>query len=414
MIKHLIKIIWNQRKRNGWIAAELLIVLVIMWFIIDSMYVVGRVYFSPQGYDIDHTYLVNMGVEEMKEDPTLESKSLGEDLLTVLQRIKTCPGVEAVGMGWASMPFDGHNSYRSICVKDSLRIRSCRYLKITPGYMDVFRFTLTEGNTRNWNELLENDQVIVSGSVYKQILEMEGSREKGITYSQNFDDDEAMKISGVTTFFRKDRYSKDGDWIFNLLSESDIADSKEYGYKIVIRVTPEADHNFARLFEEQMGNQLSVGSFYLMDIFPYYKQRENYELLTGERSLVKNKLAIMGFLLFNIFLGIIGTFWFRTEQRKEEMGLRIAIGSTRNGLREVMIGEGLVLLTLMAIPAFVICLNLQFAEITNGYYMDYSLVRLLTGFIITYLLLAIMIILGIWYPAQQISRLQPAEALHYE
>ena len=32
MIKHLLTIIWNQRRANGWIFAELLIVAGILWF----------------------------------------------------------------------------------------------------------------------------------------------------------------------------------------------------------------------------------------------------------------------------------------------------------------------------------------------------------------------------------------------
>ena len=36
---------------------------------------------------------------------------------------------------------------------------------------------------------------------------------------------------------------------------------------------------------------------------------------------MKTRVAVACFLMANIFLGIIGTFWFRTEYRKGEMGL---------------------------------------------------------------------------------------------
>ena len=46
----------------------------------------------------------------------------------------------------------------------------------------------------------------------------------------------------------------------------------------------------------------------------------------------RRKNWMMGFLLVNILLGIVGTFWFRTQHRRGELGLRVAVGSTRMGL----------------------------------------------------------------------------------
>ena len=129
------------------------------------------------------------------------------------------------------------------------------------------------------------------------------------------------------------------------------------------------------------------------------------------RFMLKHKY--WKYLITNLTL-IIGTFWFRTEQRKGEMGLRIALGSTRFSLKGIMIAEGVLLLTLIAIPALLICFNLHVSELTKGFYMDYTIARFVEGFFITYLVMAVMIILGIWYPAHQMVRLEPADALRYE
>lgn len=51
MIRHLLNMIWNQRKRNGWIVAEILLVFVALWYIIDTLMVLGKVYYSPMGWD---------------------------------------------------------------------------------------------------------------------------------------------------------------------------------------------------------------------------------------------------------------------------------------------------------------------------------------------------------------------------
>ena len=56
MIRHLLQLIWNQRKQNAWLWAELLLVSVFLWFLVDYLYVMGRTYTAPLGFDIRHTY----------------------------------------------------------------------------------------------------------------------------------------------------------------------------------------------------------------------------------------------------------------------------------------------------------------------------------------------------------------------
>ena len=41
MIKHILKIMWNQRRTNGWIFAELLIVAGVLWVMVDTFWAVS-------------------------------------------------------------------------------------------------------------------------------------------------------------------------------------------------------------------------------------------------------------------------------------------------------------------------------------------------------------------------------------
>ena len=52
-------------------------------------------------------------------------------------------------------------------------------------------------------------------------------------------------------------------------------------------------------------------------------------------------------------------------------------------------------------------------ELTEGY-MEWGVVRFLITFVITYFLMSLMILIGIWFPARQVIRIQPAEALREE
>ena len=115
----------------------------------------------------------------------------------------------------------------------------------------------------------------------------------------------------------------------------------------------------------------------------------------------------------NILLGIVGTFWFRTQHRRAESALRIAVGSSRIQLWQRLNKEGLLLLTLAALPAAVICYNIGYLDLTEGY-LEWGVVRFLITCAITYFLMTLMILVGIWFPARQVIRIHPAEALREE
>ena len=40
----LLKQIWNERRSNAWLWLELLIVFVVLWYVIDWMYITARTY----------------------------------------------------------------------------------------------------------------------------------------------------------------------------------------------------------------------------------------------------------------------------------------------------------------------------------------------------------------------------------
>ena len=56
----LLKQIWNERRSNGWLWSELLIVFVVLWYVVDWTYVTARTYYEPVGFDITDTYYLEL------------------------------------------------------------------------------------------------------------------------------------------------------------------------------------------------------------------------------------------------------------------------------------------------------------------------------------------------------------------
>ena len=82
----------------------------------------------------------------------------------------------------------------------------------------------------------------------------------------------------------------------------------------------------------------------MADAAPYTEQQLQFEVMNGDTDKVNSQAVVVLFLLVNVFLGLIGTFWFRTRRRRSEIALRMAMGSTRGGVFRLLIGEGLLLL----------------------------------------------------------------------
>ena len=120
------------------------------------------------------------------------------------------------------------------------------------------------------------------------------------------------------------------------------------------------------------------------------------------------------FLLTNVFLAVIGTFWFHVSRRRAELGLRMAMGSTRASILGLVMGEGLMLLTIATVPALLICVNLAWIDLMPPGLVESKVGCFLINSLLTWLILALIISLATWYPARKASSLEPADALRYD
>ena len=148
-----------------------------------------------------------------------------------------------------------------------------------------------------------------------------------------------------------------------------------------------------------MTSQLQVAPFYLFDIQSYKDQKIERDAAEGITPYIRSARLIVIFFVFNVFIGLMGTFWFRTRHRRSEIALRMAMGSSRGRIRWQLLGEGLLLLALASIPALIICINMVMADVTFTEATDATWGRFVICVSIVWVLMALMVIAGIWYPA---------------
>ena len=165
-------------------------------------------------------------------------------------------------------------------------------------------------------------------------------------------------------------------------------------------------------FLQGMDDRLTVNNLYASSVTPLGNFRDT--MLKDRRDAMMKKIILVCFMLLNVFFGIIGTFWLRTQYRRGEMGLRVAVGSSRSRLEGFLYAEGISLLAFTAPLVLIFIINMLYFDMPDTVRLPYTWWRFTVTFGGTFLLLGLMIVVGIWFPARRIAKIEPAEALHYE
>jgi len=320
---------------------------------------------------------------------------------------------------------------------------------VSPEFFDVFKIKFQKGSPFRSDEILSEKQVVASpdskNKFYNEnILETKYILEQELDPSapepqtrEEWDNakyiDISLQITGATNKIKRGDFEYYEKVVFYPLKK----DQLKYlagNVAISIRVKPSADKDFPTTFMSEMKEQLSVGDFELMSIEPYSEIRQTYSNMMKTGKEIQSVLAIIIFLLINVFLGILGTFRFRTNSRRGEIGLRCALGSDKSKIRQLFLGETFFLLLPASIIGTIIAINVQLTGIlpklgvpflsnavlsytaeNKNLPVDFSALQTnIMTYLITFAIMLIIIWLGTWYPAKKASEIQPAEALHYE
>jgi putative ABC transport system permease protein len=172
----------------------------------------------------------------------------------------------------------------------------------------------------------------------------------------------------------------------------------------VLKVNDSADAEFeAALLKELNGlaGGANIELSYLTD-----QRRTQHNLVRVPLIIAA---IVTGFLLLNVALGLLSVLWYNIRKRREEIGLRRALGATRAGILGHFIGEALV------IALFGMAIGLFFAvqlPVLNVFNLEKSIYFQAIG--ASVLILALLVVLCALYPSRAAARVQPAAVLHEE
>lgn len=421
MFKHIFKIIKTQRKSNAWVFVELLIIFILLWCSVDGFLMQGITALQPEGVSVENVCKVTLAVRPQTSASYIQypegSEEIGDNFLRIIDRLRAHPDVEAVTFGLPyAAPFNYTNS-SSRYWNDTIASAQSYDYNVSPDYFRVFDIYTADGGSPELLTGAMSDGWVISQTLAEKLGGPDRREVRQLAH--NKDDSVFFHVRAVSAPLKKKGIDQPLPITFIPIKEKDVYGESERELAITMicfRLRPgvAGSTEYADRFKKEMKLSLAAGNFWLADVQYYPDLRRRFLDNSLDMAGRRLNIAVNLFLLVNVFLAVIGTFWFRVNRRRGELGLRMALGSSRSNLRRLVMYEGLLLMTLAAIPALLVCFNLAYLELLSTEVMKITAGRLLVVSLLTWGILAAIICLAVWYPSRKASRLEPAEALHYE
>lgn len=431
MLKLILKNLWARRRRNGWLLAELVLVSIISWVVLDPVIVVTHDRNIPSGYDADRLCMVSVKALQpsaMGYDPAAQdSATLVDSYLHLVRRAADFEGVEMTTpvLGFCYPNSQGNSNTGLVAEGDSIQVPVMQmYFMPHTRFFETYGFKPGEGWTpaelSDYN--YTPDDMVLTENAAEKLFHTKNAAGKRCIKGREKDSLFVRVVGNIGTI---KAYS---EWRPTPIAFRPIFALTEYipDYAhILIRLKKGVSmQRFLHEFRPWMVKELKQGNLFARTVSSYEQLIEEYENYSST-PIYRRNLAMALFFLVNLCLGVAGTFWLQTRTRREEVGVMLSFGATPGRIVRLLMGEGAVLTLIASAISFFIYLQYAVKEglhkglcwmqsVNDGYWVsDFTQHFLIVSGIIFLLLLAVVWV-GIYLPARSISRISPTEALRDE
>ncbi len=412
MKRSLLTQIKNEWRDNIWMTVELAVVVIAIWLIMTFLYLLTAGLFTERGFDPEDVYVlqarnVSKSSPEYVETGDSTWASLFDDRAALLQRLREHKDVESVALSGGAIPYNYNYNGNMISVPDEpdsiFYSGNFRY-----GSPDIVKAlglrSLTGTSPDKLVEMLERGEILISDNdaYVRQGRDPFALKGKMVIFGQ--DSSKTYRVGDIIANIRRNDYeeARAGTVLVP------IDEKNKWAYELAIKVKPGHGDSFKEAFKNDKSLQRQR-NMYFTDLKSLMDKREG-----NQRSLdtkVRMFAVVMGFLLLTIFLGLLGTFWFRMQQRVSEIAIRKVCGATKVQIFMRIFGEGMILLGFAVIIASAIVWPFSHYAIDQAGIEWYEI---LIFELVAIGLVALGILLSVIYPARKAMNIEPAIAIKDE
>ncbi|MDE6796140.1 MAG: FtsX-like permease family protein [Muribaculaceae bacterium] len=418
----------NEWRDNLWLMLGLAIVSLTIWLFCSALFSTTKNYFLPLGFDEEDVYVLSVGHLEPTA-PTyidfgeLTREKASDDMRGLIARIRESQNVEVAAFSDNGTPYkmSAINSGLNIIGEEPDTIGFVgNFRSLSPEGVKVLRLRSLTGKDENYLKgKLESGEILVSPDPYWEREKMSVLNEWGVPVSRfpaeelvgknvimNNDSASRYHVADAVALVR--RSSFDNPWgggvILPINEAGDICRVRE----ILVRVKPGNGDKFCQEFESTP-DMLSRRNTYLYGLTSLSDMGTAVE--KDDVLDVRLYVALIIFFLIILFLGLLGTFWFRMQQRVSEIAIRRVCGASRWAIFRRVFGEGMLLLIGASVLAAIV--GWAFIKQTD-LIQGFSDIELIWFELATMAIVAVGIVLSIIYPAWRAMQIEPAEAVRDE
>ena len=408
MKRALIKQMAAEWKTNIWLVLEMAVVALAIWAMLSVTWMESKGILEPRGFTPEDVYSLqvrnlNINSPDYREE---YKPYYYQDREELIKRLKENPNVEYVSLHNNMLPYNFSFMGNILQIEgqpDSVHYyANCR--KAQPDIIKILDIKSTTGKTQDeLTAMLERGEVLLSTN--KSYEEKFGDVKKLIGQKITFYDQEIPARVGdiIENVRRTDYEPRDEGMILYTYDPNKL----DWG-DIVLKVKP----GRGKAFEEDFKTDRSMTRLRNLFLTELQRLTDLGEVVnTPQRIDNRLRIGISAFLLVTIFLGLLGSFWFRIQQRTSEIAIRKTFGASNKDLFRRIIGEGLLLLlaglllTSACVWPFIRKINEMLGE---EWYTFLAVEAVTAGF------MALGIILSLWYPAWRAMKIEPAIAVKEE
>lgn len=399
----------NQWRSNLWIVIELVIVSITLWPILSMLTGLMYVKFQPRGYNMDDIYVANINLTPV-DSPLFQQRDSDYNYLSdrdiLVNNLRANRFVELVGLGRNATSYNYNYHGLNLYARsgDSTITYNGNQRTVTPDVIRIYRLESLDGKSNEQlAEVIERGELLLSDfdPAFKPDSKPAESFAGKDIYFDNVENPTTFHVGGLARGVRRSDYEP----LFSGVIYMPLRD--EWATQVIIRVKPGMGTQFV---ESLTDADRQVGNVFLtsMTSIEKMKKQAHKDIDNFMTGFVTTAL----FLMTVIFLGFVGTFWFRTARCEGEIAIRMVSGATKSNIFRRFIGEGLLLLSIALvidiIPVYLI-IDSGIIDLTGTTGAPEWLIY--PPLAVTAALLALMIVAGVWAPARKAMSVNPAFAL---
>ncbi len=347
-------------------------------------------YRKPLGFNYEDVWVLNINWGQKEKTEALEKTR------QMQEQLAQYPEIKSVALTETSLPFAFSNSNSDLSYGEIHANAS--FYNTDANYAEVFEMKMLEGRWYTHEDTLAgNIPGIVLNKLTRDALFEDGEEAVGkvVTWWEK-----ERKVVGVVDLFRRENeFAQPRNGMFLQFTSDDYAPAA-----FLIKAEKGTDV----VFEEKMMRSLA-------QIAPDITFELEY---MNDKRIVANRLitipliimtVICVFLLINVALGLFGVLWYNINQRKGEIGLRQALGSTSARISQQFVSEMWILASFGVIIGIFFAIQFPILNVFDVSTEIY-LLAILCSFLLVFLLTTLCAVL----PSSQVANILPAVALREE